>query len=357
MKYFFLYTELADYTMQCFKVHLNRHPDDEIHVVHYPVNSEAPFVFDIHPGLHLYNKASLKDTALHELADSLNADVLVCSGWADRNYNEIADGLSIKGVPVVLCFDNIFRATLKQLLFLPFARVIFKKRYAAAWVPGYKQRRFANLLGFNNERVFTGFYATDSARFEEIFSRHKAAKSEKMPHVFLCVARYIPQKGLIYMWQAFDEIKQKTKTDWELWCAGTGEGFGYRIEAEGIKHLGFVQPGDFENLIQNAGVFILPSLFEPWGVAVNEFAASGMPLLLSNKVGSGEAYLEDGKNGYLFRPGNVKSIKEKMLKIMQASQSELNAMAEHSHALGIRTSAEKWSETLTGIGQNLKLKK
>src|SRR5688572_18354706 len=112
MNYLFLYTELADYTRNCFKTHLERHPADVIHVVHYPVNDEAPFIFDPVDRLILYNKQQLVEDILHRLVDDIDPDVLFCSGWADRAYNEIADGLSKKGVPVVLCFDNVYRGTL-----------------------------------------------------------------------------------------------------------------------------------------------------------------------------------------------------------------------------------------------------
>jgi glycosyltransferase involved in cell wall biosynthesis len=48
-----------------------------------------------------------------------------------------------------------------------------------------------------------------------------------------------------------------------------------------------------------ADVFALLSRHEPWGVAVNEAAASGLPLVLSDCVGAAVDLLEDGRNGIL----------------------------------------------------------
>jgi glycosyltransferase involved in cell wall biosynthesis len=48
-----------------------------------------------------------------------------------------------------------------------------------------------------------------------------------------------------------------------------------------------------------ADVFALLSLHEPWGVVVNEAAASGLPLVLSDRVGAAYDLLRDGENGFL----------------------------------------------------------
>ena len=54
-----------------------------------------------------------------------------------------------------------------------------------------------------------------------------------------------------------------------------------------------------------ADVFALLSTHEPWGVVVNEAAASGLPLLLSDRVGAAHDLLEDGRNGVLVPAGDA----------------------------------------------------
>ena len=48
-----------------------------------------------------------------------------------------------------------------------------------------------------------------------------------------------------------------------------------------------------------ADIFALVSRHEPWGVVVNEAAASGLPLVLSDRVGAARDLLRDGENGFL----------------------------------------------------------
>ena len=54
-----------------------------------------------------------------------------------------------------------------------------------------------------------------------------------------------------------------------------------------------------------ADVFCLLSAREPWGVVVNEAAASGLPLVLSDRVGAAADLLRDGENGTLVPSGDV----------------------------------------------------
>jgi glycosyltransferase involved in cell wall biosynthesis len=54
-----------------------------------------------------------------------------------------------------------------------------------------------------------------------------------------------------------------------------------------------------------ADVFALLSLRESWGVVVNEAAATGLPLVLSDQVGAAYDLLRDGENGVLVPAGDV----------------------------------------------------
>jgi glycosyltransferase involved in cell wall biosynthesis/GT2 family glycosyltransferase len=54
----------------------------------------------------------------------------------------------------------------------------------------------------------------------------------------------------------------------------------------------------------SADVFALLSTHEPWGVVVNEAAASALPLVLSDRVGAARDLLRDGENGFLVPAGD-----------------------------------------------------
>jgi glycosyltransferase involved in cell wall biosynthesis len=65
---------------------------------------------------------------------------------------------------------------------------------------------------------------------------------------------------------------------------------------------------DWERIVEAyvaADVFALVSRSETWGVVVNEAAACGLPLVLSDAVGAAHDLLIEGENGFVVSPGDV----------------------------------------------------
>jgi glycosyltransferase involved in cell wall biosynthesis len=62
---------------------------------------------------------------------------------------------------------------------------------------------------------------------------------------------------------------------------------------------GGVAEDDLARRYLRADVFALLSRHETWGVVVNEAAASGLPLVLSDRVGAAYDLLREGENGFL----------------------------------------------------------
>jgi glycosyltransferase involved in cell wall biosynthesis len=61
---------------------------------------------------------------------------------------------------------------------------------------------------------------------------------------------------------------------------------------------GFLQSTDLPSYYARARIFALPSIFEPWGLVVNEAAAAGLPILVSPEVGAGAELVVEGRNGW-----------------------------------------------------------
>jgi len=148
------------------------------------------------------------------------------------------------------------------------------------------------------------------------------------------------------MWNAFIELQKEHPNDWELWCIGTGDEFDNKIEHDKIKHFGFVQPENFLEYIEKTGVYILPSHIEPWGVSLHEYAAAGFPVICSNKVGSSEKFIQEGKNGYVFPARDIEAIKEAFRKVIDSSENDLLDMQKKSIELSLLITPEKWAYTL-----------
>jgi glycosyltransferase involved in cell wall biosynthesis len=111
----------------------------------------------------------------------------------------------------------------------------------------------------------------------------------------------------------------------------------------------FISPAALPEFYKSAGIFCLPSKGEHWGVAVHEAAAAGLPLLLSDTVESGSAFLINGFNGFSFETGNERSFREYLLRMLNMTNDELLKMGENSILLSRRINHGTWSATLNSV--------
>jgi glycosyltransferase involved in cell wall biosynthesis len=117
----------------------------------------------------------------------------------------------------------------------------------------------------------------------------------------LCVARLAPEKGQDTLIAAVALLVDPRVV---VLLAGRGPEQD-RLEALGAvlgARLLVLPEVPWERIVERyaiADVFALLSRHEPWGVAVNEAAACGLPLVLSDRVGAAYDLLEDGRNGTL----------------------------------------------------------
>lgn len=336
-----LYTELADYVINCV-IELSQYT--RVYLVHYPVNKEAPFHFQLsHPNIDFFDRSKMTRDDLFDLVSMVTPNIIYCAGWSDKEYLQVVKKYKEK-IPAFLGFDNNWVGYFKQQLAVFYARIFISPLFKYAFVPGEGQKQFALKLGFKASQISTGAYSANLSYFNLQFKNQFPLKKNQFPKRFLFVGRYYEFKGIKELWEAFIELQDEMSNEWELWCLGTGD--IKPVEHPKVKHFGFVQPADLHQYTREAGVFVLPSRFEPWGVVVHEFAASGFPMLLSDQVGAKEAFLKEGENGYIFKANNKNSLKMVMKKMIQADSRGLIQMGERSHQLAQSISPATWAEKI-----------
>jgi glycosyltransferase involved in cell wall biosynthesis len=78
--------------------------------------------------------------------------------------------------------------------------------------------------------------------------------------------------------------------------------------ADRVRLLGFLNQSQLPSAYCAADVFVLPSLFEPFGLVVNEAMLCGLPVVVSDRVGARFDLVKPGENGYVFPAGNVEAL-------------------------------------------------
>jgi glycosyltransferase involved in cell wall biosynthesis len=208
------------------------------------------------------------------------------------------------------------------------------------WVAGERQRQLAYRLGFRGEQCWSGYYACDWQRFADVYD-----PATTCPKAFLFIGRYVAVKGIDVLVEAYRRYRDLVDEPWPLICAGTGEARALLAGQEGILDKGFVQPDVLPALMREAGAFILPSRREPWGVVVQEAAASGLPLLCSDACGAAVHLLQDGYNGFLFETGNARHLARCMVDMTHASPEAWGTMRARSHQLSKQYTPQRWADT------------
>jgi glycosyltransferase involved in cell wall biosynthesis len=339
-----LYPELAGYTMACLSALITEHKV-VVHVFKLDVNKEAPFELNVVPNMYLHNESDYTTQQLLQKIKALNPQLIYCAGWNNKKYLHVVRNLP--QVQSVLCFDNKWTGSLKQRIGSVYARVAITPLFNHVFVAGLQQKILALKMGFTTTQIQLGVYSANAPYFNALYHKHQAYKHSKTTRRFVYSGRYLGFKGIETLWQAFVQLCNDNPTmDWELWCVGTGS--IAPIQHARIKHFGFVQPELMEHIIKETDVFVLPSIIEPWGVVVHEFAAAGYPLVLSNAVGASEFYLTNS-NGFSFEAGNVLQLKNALLQCTQLTTQELLVMQQHSNSQGNSYSPSSWANKVMAM--------
>jgi glycosyltransferase involved in cell wall biosynthesis len=341
-----LYTELAGYLLACVKHYLLAHKNAEILLIHYPINSEAPFLFSSIKNLETIEFKERSTNEISTRITDFKPQIILCSGWGNKYYLSVVKKY-FNLAETVVCFDNQWFGNIKQHLLKLISPFWLKKLFKKVWVPGKPQKAYALQLGFRTNQIFTGFYVADNTIFEPIGEK-RILNQGIYPKVMLSVARYIAQKDLPTLWQAFIKANSNTGNHWQLNCLGLGELYEQRIQNSYIQHLGFKQPQEMETIMANSGIYVLPSLYEPWGVAVHECALAALPLVLSDKIGAGSMFLNTS-NGFTFKAGDALHLQAVLEQIMRMTDEALWKMAEASYKEGKKLSLHHWSNTLNNM--------
>ncbi len=75
--------------------------------------------------------------------------------------------------------------------------------------------------------------------------------------------------------------------------------------ADRVRFLGFLNQSQLPPAYCAADLFVLPSLFEPFGLVVNEAMLCGLPVAVSDRVGARFDLVRPDENGYVFPAGDV----------------------------------------------------
>ena len=240
------------------------------------------------------------------------------------------------------------------------------RRFDAALVGGPRHRDYLVDLGMPRERIVFGYNAVDNAAFAA-----RAAAARRDPNgrdgitarpYFLSVSRFVPEKNLVRLVEAYARYRTHAGevSAWDLVLCGGGPAepeIREMIATHGITnhvHLpGFLQDGELGRWYGFASAFVHPSLMEPWGLVVNEAAACGLPLLVSDRAGCVDPLVPQppGITGRRFTGRKTAEIADALRWLTSQSQGQRDRMGANALTIVAGLSPEQFARgTIQALG-------
>lgn len=147
--------------------------------------------------------------------------------------------------------------------------------------------------------------------------------------------RLVDEKGIHHLLQAYSEIKEELQNRVKLMIIGSGP--SEKSLKAIAKSMGIVDRVDFihwlpisefREKVKNCSVFVLPSVFETFGIVVIEAMASGKPVIASDIPGPRDI-ITHGKDGLLFEKQSSKEL-SKHLELLLEDKTLMENLGENA---------------------------
>ena len=205
-------------------------------------------------------------------------------------------------------------------------------------VTGESGARYLRSLGVAERKIFKIAYTVETAPFAALDLR----RSDHLARRFLYVGQLIERKGLLQFitalcqWATLHPANQI-----QFVLAGEGPLLEHlrRVATPPNLRLCFLGNVEYENLPQTyaeAGIFVLPTFADSWGVVVNEAMAAGLPILGSSYSQAVAELVREGENGWQFRPGVGDEMFQAISRSLAVSSEKLDEMRSCARQTALR---------------------
>ena len=193
--------------------------------------------------------------------------------------------------------------------------------------------------GVAKAKVVPFAYATMRPNYEG-----SAITKKEEGTTFVFAGEFCERKAVDVIASAWRQIRVEYPAA-KLILAGGGQLKGLLANLEGAELVGAVPQEEIYRFISHGDVMLLPSRYDPWGVALVEGGMAGLAMVGSDQTGAAEALIEDGKNGFVVKAGD----KADLLRVMRIYAADPALARRHGQAARLvseRTSGENLARVM-----------
>lgn len=235
------------------------------------------------------------------LMSSLEYKRVIFPGWMSTEYN-LFSFLSPKSKNIVVCESSVLDSYFRGIKGIIKKKIISRMSYALT--SGMPHRRLFDNIYFRGKVYITGSVGIFNKKEK---SRH--IKNEALKYLY--VGRLVDVKDISLLIEAFNKNKKR------LTIVGCGK-LEKKLKSmanNNINFTGFIPNENMKEIYESHDIFILPSKYEPWGLVIEEAIYWGLPVIVSDKVGSHEDMVRELNTGVVFKSGCINSLSNAIVEI------------------------------------------
>jgi glycosyltransferase involved in cell wall biosynthesis len=168
--------------------------------------------------------------------------------------------------------------------------------------------------------------------------------------IILYASKLLTRKRCIDLVEAYIRLGSEPGKDPHAYLLIVGDGeererILARVRESGlssIRFLGFRNQTELPAIYDLCDAFVLPSIYETWGLIVNELMNVGRPVVVTDRVGCQPDLVHDGFNGFVYPAGNVEALAHCLRRLIddaelrtQMGENSLRLIQQYSYEMDV----------------------
>jgi glycosyltransferase involved in cell wall biosynthesis len=268
-------------------------------------------------------------------------------GWLYYGYWEVALAARRLGIPYLLRGEsNLLNQKSELKWWIKQRTVGVLCRGASRCIAiGKRNAELYLAYGVPSEKIRTAPYfvdneffgnSADSLRKDRGVLKTQFGLPPDAETVFLFMGKLIEKKHPDHLIKAWSRLPDDLRAKSAVLFGGSGSmmtSLQHQARNGGrTAFAGFLNRNDLPRAYAASDALVLPSdAGETWGLVVNEAMASGLPAIVSDRVGSAPDLVVPGKTGYTYEYGNIEKLTECMERVMREQIASMMGSAARAH--------------------------
>ncbi len=204
-------------------------------------------------------------------------------------------------------------------------------------------------LKIDEKKILKISYGIDTSKF---LPKSEYIKNEALKIIF--VGSITWHKGIEILLKAVSDLKQKINFELNL-VGGMGDTEEILEKYKGLyKYHSYIPNERLPAVYRENDIFVFPSLLEGFAQVVLEAMVCGLPVIITENVGAKDC-VRDGIDGFIIPPGDVYSLKEKILYFYH-NREKIEEMGKNAVSQARKYTWERYREKVREIIRRISYK-